>query len=129
VNENARDIARDIARSLATTELFERSRHQRKEGRDAVRAFEAQHALRTTPAARITGASDEFLLAATVQNLKEAGQVDLAAKSIDDNRSRRLAKHADPLCAAILILLRSQSSRQTTIPTSTSSSSTASVIS
>ena len=66
VNEDARDIAR----SLATTELFERSRHERKKVEMLFAHLKRNMRFERLRLRGITGATDEFLLAATVQNLR-----------------------------------------------------------
>jgi transposase len=66
VNEDARDVAR----SLATTELFERSRHERKKVEMLFAHLKRNMRFERLRLRGITGASDEFLLAATVQNLR-----------------------------------------------------------
>jgi IS5 family transposase len=66
VNEDARDVAR----SLATTELFEKSRHERKKVEMLFAHLKRNMRFERLRLRGITGASDEFLLAATVQNLR-----------------------------------------------------------
>jgi transposase len=66
VNEHARDMAR----SLATTELFERSRRERKKVEMLFAHLKRNMRFERLRLRGITGASDEFLLAATAQNLR-----------------------------------------------------------
>ena len=61
--------ARDMARSLANTELFERSRRERKKV-EMLFAHLKRMRFERLRLRGITGASDEFLLAATAQNLR-----------------------------------------------------------
>jgi len=68
--------ARDHARSLAATEAFERSRHERKKVEMLFAHLKRHMGFERLRLRGFSGAQDEFLLAATAQNLK------------------RLAKHA-----------------------------------
>ena len=62
--------ARDMARSLANTELFERSRRERKKVEMLFAHLKQNMRFERLRLRGITGASDKFLLAATAQNLR-----------------------------------------------------------
>jgi hypothetical protein len=67
--------ARDMARSLAATDLFERSRHERKKVEMLFAHLKRNMRFERLRLRGITGASDE-LLAATAQNLRRlAGSI------------------------------------------------------
>jgi IS5 family transposase len=73
-----RDIheeARDRARSLAGTPAFEQSRNQRKKVEMLFAHLKRHLGFGRLRLRGLTGASDEFLLAATVQNLRRLAKL------------------------------------------------------
>jgi hypothetical protein len=66
VNESARDVARQIAKTPA----YVRSRHQRKKVEVLFAHLKRILRLRRLRLRGLTGARDEFLMAATAQNLR-----------------------------------------------------------
>jgi transposase len=77
--------SRDVARSLVGTELYERSRRERKKIEMLFAHLKRIIGLRRLRLRGPTGAKDEFLLAATAQNLRKL------AKLIVPTMSERLA--------------------------------------
>jgi ribosomal protein RSM22 (predicted rRNA methylase) len=77
--------SRDVARSLVGTELYERSRRERKKIEMLFAHLKRIIGLRRLRLRGPTGAKDEFLLAATAQNLRKL------AKLIVPARPERLA--------------------------------------
>jgi len=77
--------SRDVVRSLVGTELYERSRRERKKIEMLFAHLKRIIGLRRLRLRGPTGAKDEFLLAATVQNLRKL------AKLIVPARPERLA--------------------------------------
>ena len=70
VQRDVNEAARDIARSLADTEPYHQSAVERKKIERLFGEIKHIHALVRLRLRGLTGARDEFLLAATVQNLK-----------------------------------------------------------
>jgi len=66
---------RDRARSLAGTLAFEQSRNQRKTVEMLFAHLKRHLGFERLRLRGLTGASDEFLLAATVQNLRRLGKL------------------------------------------------------
>ena len=77
--------SRDVARSLVGTELYERSRRERKKIEMLFAHLKRIIGLRRLRPHGPTGAKDEFLLAATAQNLRKL------AKLIVPEMPKRLA--------------------------------------
>ena len=67
--------SRDIARSLVATELYERSRRERKKIEMLFAHLKRIIGLRRLRLRGPTGAKDEFLLAATAQNLRKLAKL------------------------------------------------------
>ena len=73
-----RDInehARDYARSLASTEPFEQSRRERKKVEMLFAHLKRHMGFERLRLRGFSGANDEFLLAATVQNLRRLAKL------------------------------------------------------
>ncbi len=70
VQRDVNEAARDIARSLADTDAYHQSAVERKKIERLFGEIKHIHALVRLRLRGLTGARDEFLLAATVQNLK-----------------------------------------------------------
>jgi transposase len=78
VRKIARSIhesARDVARRIAETEQYQRSRHQRKKVEMLFAHLKRILKLRRLRLRGLTGASDEFTLAAAVQNLRRMAKL------------------------------------------------------
>jgi Transposase DDE domain len=71
--------ARDVARSLIGTESYERSRRQRKKIEMLFAHLKRIVGLRRLRLRDPTGAKDEFLLAATAQNLRKLAKLVIPA--------------------------------------------------
>ena len=67
--------SRDVARSLVATELYERSRRERKKIEMLFAHLKRIIGLRRLRLRGPTGAKDEFLLAATAQNLRKLAKL------------------------------------------------------
>jgi IS5 family transposase len=67
--------ARDHARSLAGTDAFERSRHERKKVEMLFAHLKRHMGFERLRLRGVSGAQDEFLLAATAQNLKRLAKL------------------------------------------------------
>ena len=70
VPRDVNEAARDIARSLVGTPEFERSWDQRKKVEMRFAHLKTHHRFERMRLRGLSGARDEFLLAAIVQNLK-----------------------------------------------------------
>lgn len=71
--------SRDVARSLVGTELYERSRRERKKIEMLFAHLKRIVGLRRLRLRGPTGAKDEFLLAATAQNLRKLARLNVPA--------------------------------------------------
>lgn len=85
VPRDIREDARDVARRLMRTKAFLKSRDERKH-RDAFRAPQGAHGFERMRLRGLSGARDEFHLAAIIQNLKT-----LALRSLGPPRASRPA--------------------------------------
>jgi Transposase and inactivated derivatives len=75
IPRNIFERARDVARSLISTESYERSRRQRKKIEMLFAHLKRIIGLRRLRLRGPTGAKDEFLLAATAQNLRKLAKL------------------------------------------------------
>ena len=71
VTRNLFEVEREHARALKGTEAFQRSARERRKVEMAFAHLKRNLGFRRLRLRGITGASDEFLLAATVQNLRK----------------------------------------------------------
>ena len=74
VHEEARDQARQACRDVAVRSVAERA----EEGRDTIRASQDHDTFRANASTRLTGARDEFHLAAIAQNLRRMARLTAA---------------------------------------------------
>jgi hypothetical protein len=70
IKRQVNEAARDVARQIATTPAYVRSRRQRKKVEVLFAHLKRILKLRRLRLRGLTGAHDEFLLAATAQNLR-----------------------------------------------------------
>jgi transposase len=75
IPRNIFERSRDVARSLISTELYERSRRERKKIEMLFAHLKRIVGLRRLRLRGPTGAKDEFLLAATAQNLRKLAKL------------------------------------------------------
>ena len=69
------ESAREVARRIGTTELYRRSRRERKKVEILFAHLERILKLNRLRLRGLSGATDEFTLAATVQNLRRLGKL------------------------------------------------------
>ena len=75
ITRDVNEDARDLARALAGTPEFEVSRDQRKKTEMRFAHLKTHHGFERMQRRGLSGARDEFHLAAIVQNLKVPGDV------------------------------------------------------
>jgi Transposase DDE domain len=89
VSRDVHEHARDVTRRLMRTKAFIKSRDQRKRVEMRFAHLKTHHGFERMRLRGLSGARDEFLLAATVQNLKT-----LALRSLGPPRARQRAAFA-----------------------------------
>jgi hypothetical protein len=75
VSRDLDEDARDVARALASTPAFERSRHHHKKIKTLFAHLKRILRLARLRLRGLSGAQDEFLLAATAQNLRRLAKL------------------------------------------------------
>jgi len=89
VSRDVHEHARDVTRRLMRTKAFIKSRDQRKRVEMRFAHLKTHHGFERMRLRGLSGAHDEFLLAATVQNLKT-----LALRTLGPPPARRHASVA-----------------------------------
>ena len=89
IPRDVHEYARDVTRRLMWTKAFLKSRDQRKRVEMRFAHFKIHHGFKRMRLRGLSGAGDEFLLAATVQNLKT-----LALRTLGPPPARRHASVA-----------------------------------